>query len=153
MSEQDPLSTYSLWAKQASILEDLDEGDSTTTIKPNGVYIANEKENKKEDMDERRQKYGSNGRGDSGNGGGGGVKPRRALSRRRLVPSSEEDPIMVRLNSSITRVGYQAWILKAELCLRKFTDCFQVGAPPIEVQRKLVHQNPELGCISPSPSG
>lgn len=111
MSEQDPLSTHSLWAKQASTVEDLDGGDSTTNIKPNRVNGVNEKENKKEDMDERRRKYGSKGRGDSGYGGGGDGKPKRPLSRKRLVPSSEEDAIVVCFYSQIhwRRCGMYGW--------------------------------------------
>ena len=97
MNEQDPLSTYSLWAKQASILEDQDEGDSTQTIKPNGAM------NQKENMDERRRQYGSKGRGDSGYGGPPAkVVQKKGMTRRRLVPSSDdEDAIVVSLFISL----------------------------------------------------
>lgn len=95
MSEQDPLSTYSLWAKQASILEE--PNDYTT--KPNGT-------NEKENMDERSRR--NPGKEDSGYG----VKPRQVVKqvprRTRIVSSSDtDDAIMVRGHAfSLGRLGH-----------------------------------------------
>ena len=83
-------------------MEDQDEGDSTQTIKTNG---ANGTVNQKENMDERRRQFGSRGRGDSGYGGPATkVIPKKGMTRRRLVPSSDDEgAIVVSLFSSLTQ--------------------------------------------------
>ena len=87
MSEQDSLGTYSLWAKQASILEEKEPNDFTAHQKPDGV-------DRKENMDERRGAKPV--REDSGFD----IKTREEVKhvprRTRIVPSSEsEDTIQV----------------------------------------------------------
>lgn len=87
MSEQDPLSTYSLWAKQASISEEKEPNDFTAHLKSDGV-------GRKENMDERRRAK------PLGEDSGYGIKTRKEVKhvpkRMRIVPSSESgDTIQV----------------------------------------------------------
>lgn len=87
MSEQDPLGTYSLWAKQASILEEKEPNGFTAQQKSDGV-------DKKENMDEKRRAKPV--REDSGFGINTRKEVKHVPKRTRIVPSSEfEDTIQV----------------------------------------------------------